>query len=335
MDLSDFRMRYFQIEDDVLVKYTGYDDEVEVPDGVKKIGDNAFAHKYSIVKLTLPDSLESIGSWAFSGTDITSIVIPDGVEEIGSYAFFNCSELLGISLPGSVKEMGFNVFESCEKLTIYCPRNSFAHQYAIDWEIPVSFDEMNTDSIDRYETFEHDGVSYRRFNDIISVNESTLCVNDEWTFELPFGCLFETDAEYDCGIRGAIDPMGSVKPMVIKGYKQDDGHYIINAQLQEPAKGTFLGQNIDNHRTVFECRHDERVASGQGEQKIYLDDDDFYLDLIVLNFWPIGVDVSIRVRGEEIKPVDIKMMVTGFDETDLEIVMDNFKEIAESIERLD
>ena len=42
----DMDTKDFQIENGVLVKYTGYSDEAEVPYGVTEIGNNAFSRKY-------------------------------------------------------------------------------------------------------------------------------------------------------------------------------------------------------------------------------------------------------------------------------------------------
>ncbi|WP_367269935.1 leucine-rich repeat protein, partial [uncultured Methanobrevibacter sp.] len=45
----------------------------------------------NISNVFIPDSVESIGSYAFlSCTNLTSIIIPDSVTLIGDYAFCNC-----------------------------------------------------------------------------------------------------------------------------------------------------------------------------------------------------------------------------------------------------
>lgn len=66
---------------------------------------------------TIPDGVTSIGSWAFSGADITNIEIPEGVRSIGNGAFFNCGELKSVALPNSLKVIGVQAFSECASLT--------------------------------------------------------------------------------------------------------------------------------------------------------------------------------------------------------------------------
>ena len=65
----------------------------------------------------IPESVMSIGDYAFSHTTITKIKIPDGVWSIGSGAFQNCNNLAEIELPQSIVEIGMFAFEDCEKLS--------------------------------------------------------------------------------------------------------------------------------------------------------------------------------------------------------------------------
>ena len=47
----------------------------------------------------IPDSVTSIGHWAFSGcSSLTSIVIPDSVTSIGQHAFYHCNALASITV---------------------------------------------------------------------------------------------------------------------------------------------------------------------------------------------------------------------------------------------
>lgn len=65
---------------------------------------------------TVPDSVESIGGYAFSNTDIKAVTLPQGLDAIESYAFAYCRELTDVNLPDTVTELGENAFSSCEKL---------------------------------------------------------------------------------------------------------------------------------------------------------------------------------------------------------------------------
>lgn len=57
---------------------------VVIPDSVTSIGDYAFAYCDSLTSVVIPDSVTSIGDWAFHDCDsLTSVVIPDFVTSIG------------------------------------------------------------------------------------------------------------------------------------------------------------------------------------------------------------------------------------------------------------
>jgi len=49
---------------------------------------------------TIPDSVTSIGDWAFWGCDITNITIPASVKSIGKEAFTYCNKLTNIKWNG-------------------------------------------------------------------------------------------------------------------------------------------------------------------------------------------------------------------------------------------
>ena len=70
--------------------------------------------------LTLPDTLVTIGSWAFRYCSATtgSLVIPDSVTTIGIYAFEGCSGFTGsLAIPDAVTTIGDYAFHSCSGFT--------------------------------------------------------------------------------------------------------------------------------------------------------------------------------------------------------------------------
>ena len=84
-----------------IVGYTGSGDSIIIPqmlDGytVTAIGDGAFDRKdksYKNRSVTLPDTIKSIGEFAFRNTNITSINLPNGLEYIGKGAFVGCNSI--------------------------------------------------------------------------------------------------------------------------------------------------------------------------------------------------------------------------------------------------
>lgn len=69
---------------------------------------------------------------------LQSITIPDTVNEIGTAAFKNCTNLETAIIPNSVTEIADDAFDGCDNLTIYCLDSSYAHSYATEKGIAVS-----------------------------------------------------------------------------------------------------------------------------------------------------------------------------------------------------
>ena len=107
----------FVIEDDVLKKYNS-NTKIVVPDGVREIGDGAFAGYPNIVSVTLPEGLERIGKDAFRQCQrLQSINIPQSVKEIGEAAFEDCRKLSMITQPAEDAVLGDSSFMGCAELT--------------------------------------------------------------------------------------------------------------------------------------------------------------------------------------------------------------------------
>ena len=91
--------------------------EIVIPNSVTTIGGYAF-YKCSITSVVLPDSVTTIGDSAFSHcSKLTSVVIPDSVTTIGVCAFQNCSNLTSVVIGDSVTTIGKYAFYYCSNLT--------------------------------------------------------------------------------------------------------------------------------------------------------------------------------------------------------------------------
>ncbi|MBR6902956.1 MAG: leucine-rich repeat protein [Clostridia bacterium] len=89
-----------------------------IPDSVTSIGSYAFSGCSSLTNITIPDSVTEIGEAAFGGcTSLTSVTIPNGVTIIGYKAFSDCTGLTNITMPNSVTSVSSAVFSGCSSLT--------------------------------------------------------------------------------------------------------------------------------------------------------------------------------------------------------------------------
>ena len=90
-------------------------------EGYDVIGDrafNAFNFGSSLTSITIPDSVKSIGEYAFAYCySLTSITIPNSVTHIEDGVFFWCHSLTSVTIPNSVTRIGYGVFSGCSSLT--------------------------------------------------------------------------------------------------------------------------------------------------------------------------------------------------------------------------
>lgn len=108
----------FIIEGDVLKKYTGDGGRVVIPEGIKVIGEDAFAYS-CVTEVVLPRGLEKIGNRAFSScSDLTDITVPKSVTAIGIQAFSYCISLEQAVIEGNCVTFSGGAFKECCKLKI-------------------------------------------------------------------------------------------------------------------------------------------------------------------------------------------------------------------------
>lgn len=76
------------------------------------------------INTVIPNEIEIIGDFAFSGCYMQSINLPDGLTTIGEGAFHACYYLSSIDFPNTLTSIGMNAFERCNRLSsITIPAN--------------------------------------------------------------------------------------------------------------------------------------------------------------------------------------------------------------------
>lgn len=81
-------------------------DELKYFTGLTEIEPYAFEGAYNLHKITLPESIKSIGEYAFMYCrHLKQLTIPEGVTKIGYGAFGGCRSLKSITIPGSIEEI--------------------------------------------------------------------------------------------------------------------------------------------------------------------------------------------------------------------------------------
>ncbi len=85
-------------------------EKITVNEGVKEIGDRAFFNVHNLKKVSLPESLESVGIQAFDSNSIEEINIPNEIKTLGKGAFGGCKMLETVVLPDTLVEIPENLF---------------------------------------------------------------------------------------------------------------------------------------------------------------------------------------------------------------------------------
>lgn len=89
---------------------------VELFDGLEAIGNWAFKcgdYRKGINTLNLPNSVSTIGSYAFAYNSFTFLKIPESIEKIETHAFDYCNKMDSVVLPSNLRIIDESAFANC------------------------------------------------------------------------------------------------------------------------------------------------------------------------------------------------------------------------------
>ncbi len=90
--------------------------QVIIENGVTSVGASAFFVYAGIESVTLPDTLVSVGDFAFCGCSIKSIEMPGSVTGLGEGVFQGCGKLQNVKLSNSLTSINSFSFSGCSNL---------------------------------------------------------------------------------------------------------------------------------------------------------------------------------------------------------------------------
>ncbi len=138
----------FLIENKKLVEYTGNSEIVKIPNGVKVIGEEAFAGETNIKKIVMPNTVRKIETGAFAACDmLKSVKFSKKLISIGDEAFCWNTMMEKYNLPKSLKNIGKKAFRKNYSLkTVNVPKKVKTIQFAT-FEDCVNLKKVNMKSV--------------------------------------------------------------------------------------------------------------------------------------------------------------------------------------------
>ena len=86
-------------------------EEVVIPDGVTRIGADAFAQCRRLTVAKLPEGVDKVEARTFEGcAQLVEVRLPDGLVTIGDRAFLGCCSLGAVEMPESLTSLGNEAF---------------------------------------------------------------------------------------------------------------------------------------------------------------------------------------------------------------------------------
>lgn len=107
--------------------------DISMPNTLEHIGKYAFAGS-SLAEVNIPNSVKNIEYRAFYNSDLKAVKISDGLTTIEQDVFFNCESLEDVSIPNSVTTIKARAFMDCKSLqNISIPNSVTTIEHGAFW----------------------------------------------------------------------------------------------------------------------------------------------------------------------------------------------------------
>ena len=93
---------------------------IQAPNTITEIEEGAFYYCTSLTDCILPESVRTIGDYAFAGCSRIAGLsfLPEGTEKIGRWPFYGMKYLFSAKIPSTVKTIGDHAFDNCTRLNV-------------------------------------------------------------------------------------------------------------------------------------------------------------------------------------------------------------------------
>lgn len=149
--------------------FSGTDDLVEVEflsnDTLKVIENNAFHNAVSLATISLPDSVDIIGAYAFAGTNLTEISLPKDLKELAANLFYD-TKIQEIQINEAIEKISNDAFNGALDLKAI---NVVAQNQTYSSDQGILYNKNKTELI-RY-PIAKTGASFTILNNVITIKE--------------------------------------------------------------------------------------------------------------------------------------------------------------------
>jgi hypothetical protein len=160
---------------------------VTFPNSVTSIGGYAFQSN-ELISVTIPNSVTSIGIGAFDTNNLTSVTIPNSVTTIGDYAFYGNS-LTSVTIPNSVTSFGIFAFYGNSLTSVTIPNS--------------------VTSIGNYAFHDNDLTSVTIGSSVTSIGADAFSANDLTTVTIPNSVTSIDSSAFEANLLTSVTFLGN------------------------------------------------------------------------------------------------------------------------------